>query len=56
MDRVFNAVVDRTRSRLDVPRLRTLFGAKQRPHRHNNSGLSPQQAVVIETPRWDLTC
>jgi hypothetical protein len=55
MDRVFNAVVDRTRSRLDVPRLRTLFGAKQRPHRRTGTGLSPQQAVVIETPRWDLT-
>jgi hypothetical protein len=25
MDRVFNAVLDRTRSRLDVPTLRTLF-------------------------------
>ena len=31
MDRVFDTVVDRTRSRLDVPMLRTLFGAKQRP-------------------------
>jgi hypothetical protein len=55
MDRVFNAVVDRTRSRLDVPRLRTLFGAKQRPHRRSGIDLSPQQAAVIETPRWDLT-
>src|SRR6266545_7613618 len=27
MDRVFNTLVDRTRSRLDVPTLRTLFGA-----------------------------
>ena len=32
MDRVFDTVVDRTRSRLDVPTLRTLFGAKHRPH------------------------
>jgi hypothetical protein len=31
MDRVFTAVVDRTRSRIDVPRLRTLFGVKHRP-------------------------
>jgi hypothetical protein len=54
MDRVFNAVVDRTRSRLDVPRLRTLFGAKQRPQRRG-ADLSPREAVVIETPRWDLT-
>ena len=34
MDKVFDRVVDRTRSRLDVPILRTLFGAKQRPGRH----------------------
>jgi hypothetical protein len=28
MDRLFNTVVDRTRSRLDVPKVRTLFGSK----------------------------
>ncbi len=55
MDRVFNAVVDRTRSRLDVPKLRTLFGAKQRPRSSAGADLSPGQAVVIERPRWDLT-
>ena len=37
MDRVFDTVVDRTRSRLDVPELRTLFGPKQRPARHRAS-------------------
>jgi hypothetical protein len=55
MDRVFNTLVDRTRSRLDVPTLRTLFGAKQRPRRDGSPELSPRLAVVIETPRWDLT-
>jgi hypothetical protein len=54
MDRVFDTVVDRTRSRLDVPVLRTLFGAKARPHRDRTSG-PPRLAVVIETPRYDLT-
>ena len=54
MDRVFNTVLDRTRSRLDVPVLRTLFGAKTRPH-HNRAGGPPTLAVVIETPRYDLT-
>ena len=33
MQQVFDAVVDRTRSRLDVPRIRTVFGAAQRPRR-----------------------
>jgi hypothetical protein len=55
MDRVFNTLVDRTRSRLDVPMLRTLFGAKRRPGLGGSADLSPRLAAVIETPRWDLT-
>ncbi len=55
MDRVFNTVIDRTRSRLDVPTLRTLFGARRRPGLGGSADLSPRLAVVIETPRWDLT-
>jgi hypothetical protein len=47
-------MVDRTRSRLDIPMVRTLFGSKGRPHRPGND-LSPRQAVVIEKPRWNLT-
>ena len=31
MQDVFDAAVDRTRSRLDVPQVITLFGAKMRP-------------------------
>jgi hypothetical protein len=55
MDRVFDRIVDRTRSRLDVPILRTLFGAKQRPGRNGTPDLSLKLAAVIETPRYDLT-
>ena len=55
MDRLFNTVVDRTRSRLDVPKVRTLFGSKGRPHRKPGFELSPRQAVVIERPQWNLT-
>jgi hypothetical protein len=54
MDRLFNTMIDRTRSRLDVPKVRTLFGSKGRPHRPGGQ-LSPGQAVVIEKPRWNLT-
>jgi len=54
MDRVFNTVVDRTRARLDVPTLRTLFGAKHRPH-HDRATGPPPLAAVIEKPRYDLT-
>src|SRR5216684_3895317 len=55
MDRVFNAMLDRTRSRLDVPALRTLSGARRRPGKYGTRGLSPRLGVVIETPARDLT-
>ncbi len=55
MDRLFNTMVDRTRSRLDIPKVRTLFGSKGRPHRKPGQELSERQAVVIEKPRWNLT-
>lgn len=54
MQRTFDTLVDRTRLRLDIPVLRTLFGAKQRPHRDRASG-PPRLEVVIGTPRYDLT-
>ncbi len=51
MERAFDTIVDRTRVRLDVPRLRTLFGVDHRQHRKAGADLSPRQAVVIERPR-----
>jgi hypothetical protein len=54
MERLFDTVVDRTRARLDVPALRTLFGVGQRPRRPDPE-LSPRQGVLIEKPRWNLT-
>lgn len=53
MQQLFDRVVDRTRSRLDVPAVCTIFGAKARPH-HDRAGSSAIEAV-IETPRYDLT-
>ena len=44
MEATFKAVVDRTRTRLDVPALRTLFGTHRRP-RTNRSELSPRVAA-----------
>jgi hypothetical protein len=55
MDRVFTTLVDRTRSRLDIPTVRTRFGSRGRPHHKPGYELSPRQAVVIEKPRWNLT-
>ena len=34
LEHVFQRLIDRTRARLDVRQVKTLFGAKQRPHWH----------------------
>jgi hypothetical protein len=54
MQRAFDAIVDRTRSRLDVKEVRTMFGAKARPHR-DRAGGPPRLQAVIGTPTYDLT-
>jgi len=54
MQRAFDAIVDRTRSRLDVKKVRTMFGGKTRPHR-NRAGGPPRLEAVIGTPTYDLT-
>jgi hypothetical protein len=54
MDRVFSAMLDRTRSRLDIPALRTLFGTRSRPRKYGTAP-SPRAGVALETPAWDLT-
>ncbi len=53
MQRVFGQLVDRTRARLDVPTVRTIFGAKNRPHRNRTSTWRVE--AVVATPRYDLT-
>jgi hypothetical protein len=45
MDQVFSRIIDRTRARIDVPALKTLFGAKRRPHRDRKDG-PPRLAAV----------
>ena len=54
MEDLFNTVLDRTRSRLDIPALRTLFGLKARPHHNRKSG-PPAQDIVIEKPQYGLS-
>jgi hypothetical protein len=55
MEQVFERMVDRTRARLDVPRLRTMFGAKQRPRLTRRRTSEPRLAVVLETPEYGLS-
>ncbi len=47
-------MVDRTRARLTVPQLKTLFGAKRRPRRDQKQSPSRLEAV-LETSAYDLT-
>jgi len=54
MEDLFDRVLDRTRSRLDIPAIRTLFGLKARPHRDRKAG-PPAQEIVIEKPRYGLS-
>jgi hypothetical protein len=53
MEDLFNRVLDRTRSRLDIPAVPAIFGLKTRPHRSRASG-PPAQEVVIEKPQYGL--
>jgi hypothetical protein len=55
MEQVFERMVDRTRARLDVPRLRIMFGAKQRPRLTRRRISEPRLAVVLETPEYGLS-
>jgi hypothetical protein len=54
MDDLFDRIIDRTRSRLDIPALRTLFGLKNRPH-HNRAAGPPAQEIVVENSQYGLT-
>jgi hypothetical protein len=54
MEALFDRVLDRTRSRLDIPAIRAIFGLKSRPH-HNRASGPPAQEVVIEKPRYGLS-
>jgi hypothetical protein len=47
MEDLFDRILDRTRSRLDIPALRTIFGLKTRPRRTRKDG-PPAQEIVIE--------
>jgi DNA-binding transcriptional ArsR family regulator len=56
VDRVFQGLIDRTRSTLDVKTLTTLFGAKRRPFKHQDTpGPAPRLQCTLERPTHHLT-
>ena len=54
LEACFQGMIDRTRTRLDIKRLKTIFGRKRRPFRHGGQK-QPREEVVVERPTYDLT-
>jgi len=54
LEQLFESLIDRSRSRLDIPKLKTIFGAKRRPFRHS-ANKAPRLEVVTERPSYNLT-
>lgn len=55
LERVVQAVIDRTRSSLDIRTVKTLFGYKKRPKFRRNGNRGNRFEVVLEGPKYDLT-
>lgn len=53
LDEVYQGLIDRTRRLLDVPRLKTIFGRKHRPHQ-DRSG-SGRLEKILDRSTYDLT-
>ncbi len=54
MEEIVQGLIDRTRTRLDVKQLKTIFGMKTRPY-WQRDGKAPRFEVVVERPQYDLT-
>jgi hypothetical protein len=55
MEQVFQALIDRSRSPLDLDRVKTIFGDKKRPHRDTRKKNPTRWGVVVEKPDYDTT-
>jgi hypothetical protein len=54
-EEVFQALIDRSRSLLNLQRVKTIFGAKNRPPHRRRHRNPTRWGVVVETPTYDLT-
>lgn len=56
MEQVFEGLIDRSRTALDIPQIKTIFGRKHRPQqRKSRSSQAPRLEAVVETPVYNLT-
>jgi hypothetical protein len=51
LERMFQGLIDRTRSTLDIKTVKTILGAKQRPQRKGKT----RWEITVETPEYGLT-
>jgi hypothetical protein len=54
-EEVFQALINRSRSLLNLNRAKTIFGAKNRPQHRRRDRNPARWGVVVETPRYDVT-
>lgn len=55
MDQVFQALIDRSRTRMDLRTVKTILGYQRRPRYRPRRGKGPQWEVTVERPVYDLT-
>ena len=56
MDQVFQALIDRTRTRMDLRTVKTILGYRRRPrYRPRRGKKEPTWEVTVERPVYDLT-
>lgn len=51
LERMFQGLIDRTRSTLDIKTVKTILGAKQRPQKKSKT----RWEITVETPEYNLT-
>src|SRR2546426_6746789 len=55
MDQVFQALIDRSRSRLDLKKVKTILGYQRRPRYRKRKNWVAEWDVTLERPAYDLT-
>lgn len=55
MEQVFQALIDRSRTRMDLRTIKTILGYRRRPHYRPRRGKVPTWEVAVERPVYDLT-
>src|SRR6516162_8335730 len=55
MEQVFQALIDRSRVRLDLKTVKTILGCKRRPKYRSRKKRAAEWEVAVERPTYDLT-